>query len=186
MHTISSVLSTVERGDYVFKIDLQDAYFHVLIHLDSRKYIHFAFENKAYLWSNTAPQVFTRLGHTVAVYLHRQGILVIPYLDDWLIHHPDRQVLLHHQSQVLHILKMVGLKLNEGKSEGYPVSGALVTLGSGESFPPNIQGSGDNKTCVTNILPENFVVHKSAQFMGSLNWASGLIQLGRLHNIFIH
>ena len=31
MHTISSVLSTVKRGDYAFKKDLQDAYFHVLI-----------------------------------------------------------------------------------------------------------------------------------------------------------
>ena len=47
-HTISSVLSTVERGDYAFKIDLQDAYFHVLIHPDSRKYLRFAFENKVY------------------------------------------------------------------------------------------------------------------------------------------
>ena len=28
MHTISSVLSTVERGDYAFKIDQQDAHFH--------------------------------------------------------------------------------------------------------------------------------------------------------------
>ena len=38
IHTISSVLSTVEKGDYMFKIDLQDAYFHVLIHPDSMKY----------------------------------------------------------------------------------------------------------------------------------------------------
>ena len=38
MHTISSVLST-ERGNYVFKIDLQDAYFHILINPDSRKYL---------------------------------------------------------------------------------------------------------------------------------------------------
>ena len=37
---------------------------------------------------NTAPQVFTPLGHTVAAYLHRQGISVIQYLDNWLIHHP--------------------------------------------------------------------------------------------------
>ena len=48
MHTISSVLSTIERGDYAFKIDLQDAYFHVLIHPDSRKYPRFAFKNKVY------------------------------------------------------------------------------------------------------------------------------------------
>ena len=71
----------------------------VLIHTDSRKYLRFAFENKVYQFRvlpfglNTAPQVFTRLEHTVAAYLHRQGISVIPYLDDWLIHHPDRQVL---------------------------------------------------------------------------------------------
>ena len=47
--------------------------------------------------------------------LYRQGILVIPYLDDWLIHHPD------HQSQLLNTLNMVGLRLNEAKSELEPV-----------------------------------------------------------------
>ena len=74
-HTISSVLNSVKRADYAFKIDLQDAYFHVLIHPDSRKYLGLAFENKVYQFRvlpsglNTAPQVFTRLGHTVAAYL---------------------------------------------------------------------------------------------------------------------
>ena len=67
--------------------------------------------------SNTAPQVFTRLGHTVTAYLHRQGISVIPYLDDWLIHHPDRQVLLRHQVLLLNTLDLVGFILNQKKSE---------------------------------------------------------------------
>ena len=98
MYTTSSVLSTMRKGDYAFKIDLQDAYFHVP---SSRKYLRFAFINKVYQFRvlpfglNTAPQVFTRLGHTVTGYLHRLGISVVLYLDDWLIHHPDRQVLLH-------------------------------------------------------------------------------------------
>ena len=87
MFTTSSVLRSVRKGDYAFKIDLQDAYFHVPIHLSSRKYLRFAFENKVYQFRvlpfglNTAPQVFARLGHTVTGYLHRQGISVIPYLD---------------------------------------------------------------------------------------------------------
>ena len=75
MHTISSVLSTVEKkGDYTLKIDLQDAYFHVLIHPHSRKYLCFAFENKVYQFRvlnfslNTAPQVFICLRHRVAAY----------------------------------------------------------------------------------------------------------------------
>ena len=116
MHTISSVQSTVERGDYVFKIDLQDAYFHVLTDTyGQQEELRFDFENKEYQFRvpvlpfslNTAPRVFFRLGHTMAAYLHHQGISVIPYLDDWLIHHPDRKVLLRHQSQLLNLLNMV-------------------------------------------------------------------------------
>ena len=104
MYSRSSVLSTVRKGDYAFKTDLQDAYFHVPIHPSSRKYLRFAFENKVYQFRvlpislNTANQVFTRLGHMVTGYLHRLGISVVPYLDDWLINHPDQQVLLRHQA----------------------------------------------------------------------------------------
>ena len=112
------------RGtDYAFKIDLQDAYFHVPIHPSSRKYLRFAFENKIYqFWVlpfglNTAPQIFTHLGHMVTGYLHRLGISVVPYLDDWLIHHPDRQVLLHHQARLLETLDLISFVLNEKKSE---------------------------------------------------------------------
>ena len=100
MFTANSVLSSVRKGDHAFKIDLQDAYFHVPIHPSSRKYLRFAFEDKVYQFRvlpfglNTVPQIFTRLGHSVTGCLHRLGISVIPYLDDWLIHHPDRQVLL--------------------------------------------------------------------------------------------
>ena len=63
-----------KKGDYTLKIDLQDAYFHVLIHPHSRKYLRFAFENKVYQFRvlhfslNTAPQVFTCLRHGVAAY----------------------------------------------------------------------------------------------------------------------
>ena len=48
MFTRSSVLSSVEKGDYAFRIDLQDAYFHVPIHPSSRKYLRFAFKNRVY------------------------------------------------------------------------------------------------------------------------------------------
>ena len=64
MFTTNSVLSSVRKGDYAFKIDLQDAYFHLPIHPSSRKYLRFAFENKVYQFRvlpfglNTAPQVF--------------------------------------------------------------------------------------------------------------------------------
>ena len=78
MHSISSVLSTVERGDYAFKIDLQDAYFHVLIHPDSRKYL-FCLRKQGIPVSSTSlrsehcPSGFYSPGTYSAAYLHRLG-----------------------------------------------------------------------------------------------------------------
>ena len=153
MH-ISSVPNTDERGDYVFKIDLQHAYFHIglLIHPDSRKYLRFAFENKVYefqVLTFGAPQVFTRLGHTVAAY----------------------------QSQLVNTLNVVGFKLKRNQTRstsGYPVSGTSLTPESGESFPPNtsIQGLGDNSTFVPGILPDSRPIlsyREVSRFMRALN-----------------
>ena len=77
----------------------------------------------------------------MAAYLHRQGISVILYLYDWLIHHPDRQALLRHQSPLLETLDLVGLKLNEAKSKLDPVQdiqflGLWLCLGQGRASLP--------------------------------------------------
>ena len=71
--------------------------------------------------SNTSLRFEHCPSELLSAYLYHQGISVIPYLDDWLIHHPDCQLLLRHQSQLLNILIMVGLRLNEVKSELGPV-----------------------------------------------------------------
>ena len=68
----------------------------------------------ATIWSEHSPSGFYSIG---TGYLHRQGISVIPYLDDWLIHHPDRQVLLRHQAQLINTLDLVSFILNRKKSE---------------------------------------------------------------------
>ena len=50
MHLISYVhdklCAKLRKGDYAFKIDLQDAYFHVPIHPSSRKHLRFAFRKQ--------------------------------------------------------------------------------------------------------------------------------------------
>ena len=190
MFTTSSVLSSVEKGDYAFKIDLQDAYFHVPIHPSSRKYLRFAFENRVYQFQvlpfglNTAPQIFTRLGHTVTAYLHRQGISVIPYLDDWLIKHPDRQVLLRHQALLLDTLDLVGFILNRKKldlTQDIQFLGIHLRLDLGKALLPESKAweivARAHHLSSLEVLDYTQV----SQLMGSLNWASGLIPLGRLY-----
>ena len=150
MFTTNSVLSSVRKGDDMFKIDLQDAYFHVPIHPSSRKYLRFAFENKVYQFQvlpiglNTAPQVFTRLGHTVTGYLHRQGISV-------------------DLTQDLHFLGS-RLRLDLGEAS-LPESKAFEIVASARHLSS------------LRVLTYSQV----SQLMGSLNWASGLIRLGRLY-----
>ena len=180
MFTTSSVLSSVEKRDYAFKIDLQDAYFHVPIHLSSRKYLRFAFENRVYQFQvlpfglNTAPQIFTRLGHTVTAYLHRQGISVIPYLDDWLIHHPDRQVLLRHQAfryarPCRHHSE--SKEIRTGPDSGSSVPRNSLTFGPRESFTPGVQSWGDSCLRTPSVLPRGTKLHSSVP-------ASWVTQLG--------
>ena len=192
MFTTSSVLSTMRKDDYAFKIDLQDAYFHVPIHPSSRKYLRFAFENKVYqfwvlpLGLNTAPQNFNCLGHTVTGYLHRLGISVIPYLDNWLVHHPDRQVLLRHQVQVLKTLDLVGFILNRKKSkldlvQDIQFLGIRLHLDLGEALLSESKAR-EIAACVCELSSLRFLsYHRVSQFIGSLNWAPGLIPLGRLY-----
>ena len=192
MFRTSSVLSSVEKGDYAFKIDLQDAYFHVPIHPSSRKYLRFAFENRVYQFEvlpfglNTAPQVFTRLGHTVTAYLHRQGVSVIPYLDDWLVHHPDRQILLRHQALLIDTLDLVGFILNRKKSEldltqDLQFLGIHLRLDLGRSLLPESK-AGEIVACARHLSSLKVLNYSQvSHLMGSLNWASGLIPLGRLY-----
>ena len=192
MFTTSSVLSSVEKGDYAFKIDLQDAYFHIRIHPSSRKYLRFAFENRVYQFQvlpfglNTAPQVFTRLGHTVTAYLHRPGVSVIPYLDDWLIHHPDCQISLRHQALLIDTLDLVGFILNRKKSEldltqDLQFLGIHLRLDLGRALLPESK-AGEIVACARHLSSLKVLNYSQvSHLMGSLNWASGLIPLGRLY-----
>ena len=192
MFTTSSVLSSVEKGDYVFKIDLQDAYFHVPIHPSSRMYLRFAFKNRVYQFRvlpfglSTAPQIFTYLGHTVTAYLHRREISVIPYLDDWLVHHPDRQVLLRHQALLLDMLDLVGFILNRKKSEldltqDLQFLGIHLRLDLGKALLPESK-AWEIVACACHLSSLKVLNYTQvSQLLGSLNWASGLIPLGRLY-----
>ena len=114
--------------------------------------------------------------YTVTAYLHRQGISVIPYLDDWLIHHPDRQVLLRHQAQLLNYVRPCRLhseskEIRTGPDSGPAVSRNSLTFGPRESFTSRVQGLGDSCSRTPSILPQGTKLYSSVP-------ASGVTQLG--------
>ena len=115
MFTTNSVLSSVQKGDYSFRIDLQDAYFHVPVYPSSRKYLRFAFENKVYQFQmlpfglNTSPQVFTRLGHTVTGYRGDLGDTIsLPESKAWEIVARARHLSSLHVLSYIQVSQLMG------------------------------------------------------------------------------
>ena len=102
--------------------------------------------------SHLMPSFDDHLGHTVAGYLHRQGISVIPYLDDWLVHHLGRQTILP-PIPATSVAGVSGFQtkfkdVRTGSSSRYSVSGPSLT--------PRNQSSGDNIRSQQTIHPVSF------------------------------
>ena len=75
----------------MISIDLKDAYLQVPVHPESRRFLRFVADGKAYQFKelcfglSTAPQVFARVMAPVSVMLHDLGIWILQYLGDWLV-----------------------------------------------------------------------------------------------------
>ncbi|XP_067659472.1 uncharacterized protein [Haliotis asinina] len=132
METLRSVISSVETGDWLTSIDLKDAYLHVPIHSEFKKYLRFSFDGKCYQFRvlpfgiSTAPRVFTKLMLIPAQLARSQGRCCHPYLDDWLLR--ALGLLLSHDAtqQVMDILLKLGWIINLKKSDLTPTQVSRV------------------------------------------------------------
>ena len=126
METPQSVLHSIRQGDWMISLDLQDAYLQVPINLESRRYLRFTMGGIPYQFRvlcfglTTAPQVFTRLMAPVSAILHRYGIRMLRYLDDWLILAESRTTCLQARDRLLQVCEELGLQVNFRKSSLIP------------------------------------------------------------------
>ena len=97
METVILVRQAMRLNDWAVSIDLTDAYLHVPIHHQSRKYLHFVHKDQVYHFSALpfgmflSPLIFSKLMDVIAAFLRQRAISVFPYLDDWLIKKSDSQ-----------------------------------------------------------------------------------------------
>ncbi len=126
METPASVLSAVTKGQWMTSIDLSGAYFHIPIHHTSRKYLRFVFKGIVYQFRtlcfglSTAPMIFTQVMKPIAFMAHREGIRLHQYIDDWLCVARSREEAVLHTKRLLQVAVMLGLRVNEEKSELIP------------------------------------------------------------------
>ena len=126
METPQSVLRSIRQGDWMISLDLQDAYLQFPIHPESRRYLRFTMGGVPYQFRvlcfglTTAPQVFTRLMAPISAILHRYGIRMLRYLDDWLILAESRTTCLQARDRLLQLCEELGLQMNHRKSSLVP------------------------------------------------------------------
>ena len=175
------MLNTIERGDYAFKIELQDAYFHVLIHPDSRKYPGtYVLPSKLRYIPSRATTLRTEHCLSGIYSSGTQSGSLPPSSRDignpisrrLVITPPRPSSLLCHQSQLLQTLDLVGLKLKEAKSELDPVQdiqflGLRLCLDQGRASLP-ISKAREITACeyMPNILPDSFVMQRGVPVHG--------------------
>ncbi|KAI2655577.1 Transposon Ty3-G Gag-Pol polyprotein [Labeo rohita] len=121
MLTLKQVVSQIRSEDWFVTIDLKDAYFHVSILPQHRKFLRFAFRGEAYQYRvlpfglALSPRTFTKCVDAALAPLRLQGIRILNYIDDWLILAQSEQLAAQHRDVVLAHMKELGLRLNAKK-----------------------------------------------------------------------
>ena len=134
METPQTVQQALRKGDWLISLDMKDAYFHIPVHPQSRKFLRFMFDGVIYQFKalcfglSTAPQVFTRVLAPVGKIVHLAGFRMILYLDDWLIIASSIEEMLRAKDFVLNLTKELGVMINFEKSHLVPTQ-QLIYLG---------------------------------------------------------
>jgi hypothetical protein len=158
METLRSILQTLQLDDWLYSLDLKDAYLHVPIHVKHRKYLRFAYlddqgQTLVFQWNvlpfglSSSPRVFTKLLIPVVKHLHKQGHRLNPYLDDLIGAATSFALAKVGENLLTDTLMALGYIINVAKSHLEPCKelihlGALIQTHSGTVSVPRDKAMG--------------------------------------------
>ena len=114
METPETIRTSLQPGGWVTSIDFKDAYFHIPIHSQSRKYMHFHLQGRSYQFKalpfglSTAPIEFTVVAKDVKLMALQRGIRIQQYLDDCLVRATSHQTCLQHRQTLVALCRELG------------------------------------------------------------------------------
>ena len=122
METPETIRTSLRQGEWVTSIDFKDAYFHIPIQEQSRKYLRFHVQGQTYQFKalpfglSTAPLEFTVVVKEVKLMASNMGIMIHQYLDDWLVRAKSHQDCLQHTQDLVRLCQTLGCIVNLEKS----------------------------------------------------------------------
>ncbi|XP_069829439.1 uncharacterized protein [Dendropsophus ebraccatus] len=130
MESVSSAILNLTQDCYMATLDLKDAYYHIPIHPDHQRFLrvavklqdsigHFQYQALPFGISQ-APRVFTKVMSEVMAHIREQDIIIVPYLDDFLLIGDSSNSLQAQIRIVEDILSNLGWEINAEKSNKIP------------------------------------------------------------------
>ena len=126
METPETIRTSLQAGEWVTSVDFKDAYFHIPIQSQSRKYMPFHIQNRSYQFKalpsglSTAPMEFTVVAKEVKFLALQRGIRIHQYLDDWVVRARSHQICLQHTQTLVALCQELGWLVNKDQSELVP------------------------------------------------------------------
>ena len=192
METPETIRTSLQRGEWVTSIDFKDAYFHIPIQEQSRKYLRFHVQGQTYQFKalpfglSTAPMEFTVVTKEVKLMAIQKGIRIHQYLDDWLVRAKSPQACLQHTQILVQLCQDLGWLVNLEKSELEPKEvfnfvGYQFDLRAGRVRPtPDRWQNLQEKIQALLSLPA-CPVRQFMSLIGLLTATEKQVHLGRLH-----
>jgi hypothetical protein len=192
MENLESVRFLIREGDWMVKVDLQDAYFTVAILHSHKKYLRFRWKKRIFEFKcmpfglSSAPRAFTKILKVVMAFLSKKGIRIIIYLDDILILNGSREGLLADLEQVVELRQALGFIINQEKSVLSPSQIieylGLVVSSIDLSFALPAKKAEAVKRMCESALAEGMVSLRAlASIQGNFSWAIPAIPFAQSH-----
>ena len=173
------------------KIDLKDAYFHVPVSWLFQLFLAFMMDDRIYVFQYlpfglaVAPWAFTRIIRPVKGFLHKEGLRISSFLDDFLLLAESPEELNRISALVLDLFKRLGFSINKEKSITTPSQsleylGVLFLLKSQQLALPQEKVAKVSRLCKEMSQRSHASRRQLESLLGVLSFASSLVPLGRL------
>lgn len=191
------VPSFLQQQDWMAKLDLSQAYFHVAIAQQHRRFLRLNYHQNSHQHQllqmtclpfglSSAPRTFASITNWVAEFLRSHNIRCVVYLDDFLLANQSKSQLEDDIAFTVKILRLLGWTINYEKSVLVPTQ-CLEFLGITWDTKRNAKSLSEPK-CLTlrkalhqQLQLTKWSLKQYQKLMGRLNFATFVTPRGRLH-----
>src|SRR3989338_1922727 len=134
MENVKEALRILRVGDFLSKVDLAHAFYHVALHPSSRDLTRFYFDGRNYRYRalpmgfSESTRIFSKLVKLAIDRARMEGIRLVFYVDDILILARSEMESRAHTTRVIEILEHLGFSIQPGKCQLDPKN-TVIFLG---------------------------------------------------------